>query len=131
MAARFTSDRAMARAQEPSLFDGRLRGTVARVVFENRDSGWTVAHLEPDDGGLITVVGQLAPLFPGESVELEGEWETDRRYGRQFRARVCQPAEPQSESGARRFLASGVVPGIGPELAKRLVDRFGTDTLRV
>ncbi len=121
----------MARAQEPSLFDGRLRGTVARVVFENRESGWAVVHFEPDDGGLITVVGAMAPLFPGECIEIQGEWETDRRYGRQFRAKLCMPAEPQSESGARRYLASGVVPGIGPELARRLVDRFGTDTLQV
>lgn len=121
----------MARAQEPSLFDGRLRGTVARVVFENRDTGWAVVHFEPDDGGLVTVVGPLAPVFPGECVEVEGKWETDRRYGRQFRARTGMPAEPQSESGARRYLASGVIPGIGPELAKRLVERFGTDTLRV
>ncbi len=121
----------MERPQEPSLYDGRLRGTVARVVFENRDTGWAVVHFEPDDGGLITVVGAMAPLFPGECIEIEGDWETDRRYGRQFRAQLCIPAEPQSESGARRYLASGVVPGVGPELARRLVDRFGTDTLRV
>ena len=121
----------MARGQDPSLLEGRLRGAVARVLFENRDTGWAVAHFEPDDGGLVTVVGLLAPLFPGEFVELEGEWVTDRRYGRQFRVRLCVPAEPQSESGVQRFLASGVIPGIGPELAKRLVDHFGTNTLRV
>jgi len=121
----------MARGQEPSLFHGRLRGTVARVVFENRRTGWAVVHFAPDDGGLVTVVGPLAPVFPGECVEVEGEWETDRRYGRQFRARVGMPAEPQSENGARRYLASGVIPGIGPELARRLVECFGTETLRV
>ncbi len=101
------------------------------MVFENRDTGWAVVHFETDDGGLVTVVGPLAPLFAGECIEVEGEWETDRRYGRQFRARASIPAEPQSESGARRYLASGVIPGIGPEFAKRLVERFGTDTLRV
>jgi len=114
------------------LLDGSLQGTVARVVFENRESGWAVVHFEADgEAGLATVVGPLAPVFVGEYLELEGEWETDSRWGRQFRARSAVPAEPTSVEGVRRYLGSGVVPGIGPELARRLVGSFGTDTLRV
>ena len=114
------------------LFDGTLRGTVARVVFENRESGWAVIHFEPEDGGMVgTVVGPLAPVFVGEFLEIDGEWQNDPRWGRQFRARGSVPADPASEEGTTRYLASGVVPGIGPELARRLVARFGTETLRI
>jgi exodeoxyribonuclease V alpha subunit len=114
------------------LFADPLRGTVARVVFENPDSGWAVIHFEPDgEAAVATVVGPLAPVFVGECLEIDGTWETDRRWGRQFRARGSVPADPASAEGARRYLASGVVPGIGPELARRLVARFGEDTMRV
>jgi exodeoxyribonuclease V alpha subunit len=117
---------------DKDLFDGSLHGTVARVVFENRESGWAVVHFEADQAaGLATVIGPLAPVFVGEYLELEGDWETDSRWGRQFRAHSAVPAEPTSVEGTRRYLASGVVPGIGPELARRLVANFGQDTLRV
>lgn len=114
------------------LFEGTLRGTVARVVFENPENGWAVVHFEPDNEvAPATVVGALAPVFVGEYLEIEGEWQTDRRWGRQFKARTAVPAEPTSVEGTRRYLSSGVVPGIGPELARRLVAKFGSDTLRV
>lgn len=117
--------------QDPELFAAELRGSVTRILFENRDSGWAVVRFEPDEGGTVTVVGPIAPVFPGESLQVTGEWETDPRYGRQFRARGSVPAEPRGEVGTLRYLASGVLPGVGPELARRLVDRFGADVLRV
>jgi len=113
------------------LFEGRLRGTVARVLFENPDSGWAVLHLDVEDAPPATVVGPLAPVFPGEALEIEGTWEEDSRYGRQFRASSSIPVVPDTEAGTRRYLASGVIPGIGPELARRLTDRFGAETLRI
>ena len=114
-----------------TLFEGGVRGTVSRVLFENRDSGWTVFLLRTDGGETITVVGTLAPVFPGEQLEVEGRWESDRRYGRQFRGRTAMQVLPDNEEGVRRYLASGVLPGVGVELARRLVERFGKDTLRV
>ncbi len=117
---------------DSGLFDGTLRGTVARIVFENRESGWAVIHFETEGGTAVgTVVGPLAPVFVGEFLEIEGEWQNDSRWGRQFRARASVPADPTSEEGTQRYLASGVVPGIGPELARRLVARFGAETLTV
>jgi exodeoxyribonuclease V alpha subunit len=117
---------------DKDLFDGGLRGTVARVIFENRESGWAVVHVEPDNEvGVATVIGPLAPVTIGECLEIQGEWESDSRWGRQFRARSAVPADPTSVEGTRRYLASGVVPGIGPELARRLVARFGTETLAI
>lgn len=118
-------------ARDTGLFAAEIRGTVTQVLFENRDSGWAVVRLEPEEGGTTTVVGPLAPVFPGESLQIEGEWQDDPRYGRQFRARGAAPVQPQSEAGVLRYLASGVLPGVGAELARRLVDRFGADVLRV
>ncbi len=117
--------------ESPALFSGQVRGTVARVLFENPDSGWAVFRLEPDTGHSITVVGTLAPVFPGESLALEGSWQEDPRFGRQFRATSGRQVVPRSELGTRRYLASGVLPGVGPELARRLVRRFGADTLQI
>lgn len=121
----------MAEGDSESLFAAHLRGSVARVLFENRDSGWVVMHLDVDGAPPVTVVGPLAPVFVGESLEIEGAWETDHRYGQQFRATSSSTLIPDTEVGTRRYLASGVLPGIGPELATRLVDRFGADTLRI
>lgn len=114
-----------------TLFDGRLRGVVNRVVYDNPDSGWTIFHLESEDGSDVTVVGCVPAVFPGESLEIDGRWETDPKYGKQFRATLATPVQPDSDAGIERYLASGVVPGIGPELARRLVARFGGETLRV
>ena len=111
--------------------EGQLEGVVGRVLFENRESGWTIFHLQPETGARVTIVGPLARVFPGESLQVSGRWESDPKYGRQFRASVARSVVPESEAGTRRYLASGVVPGIGPELARRLVERFGADTLRV
>lgn len=113
------------------LFESEVAGVVGRILFENRESGWTIFHLEQETGATVTVVGSLAPVFPGESLQVTGRWESDPKYGRQFRANVARSVVPESEAGTRRYLASGVVPGIGPELARRLVDRFGADTLRI
>ena len=117
---------------DADLFDGTLRGTVAHVVFENRESGWAVVHFEAEgEAGAATVIGSLSPVFVGEYLEIAGEWQNDSRWGRQFKARTAVPIDPTSAEGTRRYLSSGVVPGIGPELARRLVAKFGTATLRI
>ncbi len=109
-----------------------LEGVIARIVFSNPDTGWSVASLRPHAGNEpVVVIGNLAGLGPGEEVRLEGAWERDRRYGRQFRVRSCLRLAPRTAAEIERYLASGVVRGIGPVLAQRLVAHFGTDTLRV
>ena len=109
-----------------------LEGVIARIVYSNPDTGWSVASLHPHAGNEpVVVVGNLVGLHPGEEVRIEGAWERDRRYGRQFRVRSCQRLAPRTEAQIERYLAAGVVRGIGPVLAKRLVAHFGSDTLRV
>jgi len=109
-----------------------LDGTLERVVFQNRDSQWTVARFAPDEGGdEVTVVGSLLGVPPGTPLTVRGGWVVDKRYGKQFRIESYRTKSPETLIGIERYLGSGLVPGIGPELAKRIVGHFGQDTLAV
>jgi exodeoxyribonuclease V alpha subunit len=109
-----------------------ISGSVERVTFVNPETGWTVARLRrPGRRDLVTIVGNLVALTPGESLELDGEWEEDPRYGTQFRVERYRSSSPSTAEGIRRYLGSGLIRGIGPKMAERLVEAFGDDTLRV
>jgi exodeoxyribonuclease V alpha subunit len=109
-----------------------LEGTLERIVFQNPSNQWTVARLEPTGGGpAVTVVGALFGVTVGTPVVVRGVWETDRRFGRQFRVDSYYTKSPDTLLGIERYLGSGMIPGIGAELAKRLVERFGANTLEV
>ena len=109
-----------------------LDGTVERIVFRNEGNGWTVMRLTVQGEPLLrTVVGSFQRVEPGERVRLTGEWTRDAKHGRQFRAVTCLPLAPETLKGIEKFLGSGLIPGVGPVMAKRLVDRFGLETLDV
>ncbi len=117
-----------------------LAGTVERVTFYSEDDGYSVIRLlvptprdlfSNTDGELVTVVGNLPELAPGESLEIEGVWQVHASYGRQFRAERVRYVAPATVEGIRRYLGSGLVKGIRLALAKRIVDHFGEDTLDV
>jgi exodeoxyribonuclease V alpha subunit len=109
-----------------------IEGSVERVVYRSDDSGYTVLRLRVDGAPLVeTVVGRLQPLIPGERVRFNGEWMIDPKHGRQFRAVTCLPLAPATVKGIEKFLGSGLIPGVGPVMAGRLVKRFGIDTLEV
>jgi exodeoxyribonuclease V alpha subunit len=109
-----------------------IEGSVERVVYRSDDSGYTVLRLRVDGAPLVeTVVGRLQPLTPGERVRFNGEWMVDPKHGRQFRAVTCLSLAPATVKGIERFLGSGLIPGVGPVMAGRLVKRFGVDTLEV
>ena len=109
-----------------------LEGILERVVFQNPTTQWTVARLSPAEGGApVTVVGSLLGVSPGSPLLLRGAWVDDRRYGRQFRVDSYQTRSPETLLGIERYLGSGLIPGIGPELAKRIVSVFGLRTLDV
>ncbi|HWM87071.1 MAG TPA: ATP-dependent RecD-like DNA helicase [Kofleriaceae bacterium] len=109
-----------------------LEGTLERIVFQNQQSQWTVARLQPSGGGQpVTVVGALLGVTVGTPLVVRGAWQNDRRFGRQFRVDTYHTKSPETLIGIERYLGSGMIPGIGPELARRLVERFGADTLEV
>ncbi|MDD5307918.1 MAG: ATP-dependent RecD-like DNA helicase [Deltaproteobacteria bacterium] len=109
-----------------------IDATVERIVFHNESSGWTVVRALADGSPLVeTVVGRFQRMSPGERVRFTGRWATDRRHGRQFEADTCLPLSPRTLAGIEKFIGSGLVPGIGPIMAGRIVKRFGLETLDV
>ena len=114
-----------------------VEGTVRSVVFHNDENGYTVLHVEiPSEFELarspeITVVGRTQAVWEGEEVRAEGRWVTDTVHGRQFNADKLTCVAPRSLKGIERYLASGLIKGIGPVLAKRIVDTFGDETMTV
>ena len=116
-------------AAKPS--EHTVEGTLDRILYQNAESHWTVAKLATEDGDSVTTVGSLFGVVPGTPLHLTGRWETDTRYGRQFRVESYRTRTPESLVGIERFLASGLIPGIGEELARRIVGQFGLETLHV
>jgi exodeoxyribonuclease V alpha subunit len=109
-----------------------LEGTVERIVYSGSDGEFTVARLklaartEP-----VTIVGSLLGVPAGASLRVSGRFETNARFGEQFRIASYTEVAPSTLEGIRRYLGSGLIKGIGPEFAGRIVDRFGIETLEV
>ncbi len=120
--------------QSPPHDDGAvtLRGRVERITYQNPDNHFTIArlHTEPE-GHRVSVLGHLLISGPGESLEVTGHWERHPRYGAQLKVSHYQVLLPDTVDGVRRYLASGVIRGIGPKLVERLVRHFGADLLKV
>jgi exodeoxyribonuclease V alpha subunit len=111
--------------------DETLAGTVERVVFSGGDGAFTVARLKLDQGAIITIVGSLVGIPEGAALRVTGRYETSSRFGEQFRIARYTEVAPATIEGLRRYLGSGLIKGIGPELAGRIVERFGIETLEV
>lgn len=107
-----------------------MKGTVDEVLFYKEEDGYIVFELETEDA-MVTVVGELGLLEPGEEVELTGSFVSHPRFGQQYRAESCIRALPSTVVNIERYLASGVISGIGKALAKRIVDEFGEFTLQI
>jgi exodeoxyribonuclease V alpha subunit len=109
-----------------------LEGSLERVVYANEESAWSVVKVVPANGGEpVTAVGRLLGVQPGETLRLEGSWEEDRKFGRQFRVTSYRTVTPATLEGIEKYLGSGLIPGIGKGMAARLVAHFGHDTLEV
>ena len=109
-----------------------IEGTVERIVFESEETGFVVARLrEERKHDLTTFVGNLVAVSAGETVRLWGRWVEDRKFGRQLRIERYETVLPSTAVAIEKYLGSGLVHGIGPKFAERLVKAFGVETLRV
>ncbi|UQI43597.1 ATP-dependent RecD-like DNA helicase [Streptomyces sp. HU2014] len=110
-----------------------VEGVLERITYANEESGYTVARVDTGRGGgdLLTVVGSLFGAQPGESLRMEGRWGSHPQYGRQFTVENYTTLLPATVQGIRRYLGSGLIKGIGPRIADRITEHFGTDTLDV
>jgi len=107
-----------------------LDGTLERITFRG-DEYYTVARFTTDKGEPMTIVGKLIEINEGMPITVHGQWVDDRKYGRQFKVSYAHPRTPKTVIGIERFLGSGLIPGVGPAFAKRIVEKFGKDTLDV
>lgn len=108
----------------------KLKGMVDDIVFKNDDNGYTIAHLESGKEDIV-IVGCMPTLSIGESIEVEGKWINHKTYGRQFEVSRFIPIIPTSLEGIYAYLSSGVLTGIGEKMAKKIIDKFGLQTLDV
>ena len=119
----------------------QVSGSVERVTYYNEENGYSVIRLKSDSrgmlpfkyasDGLVTVVGNLPELQPGEWVKLTGKWSSHPRHGRQFQVELCEKSMPATVEGIKRYLGSGMIRGVGRVMAERIVNRFGAETLDV
>lgn len=108
----------------------KLQGMVSDIVFKNEENGYTIASLA-NENDEITIVGCMPTLSVGESIEIEGKWVNHKIYGSQFEVKSFMPVTPSSLDGIYVYLSSGMIHGIGEKMAKRIVDKFGVDTLDI
>ena len=108
----------------------KIQGMVSDIVFKNEENGYTIANLANEEDE-TTIVGCMPTLSMGESIEVEGKWINHKIYGSQFEVQNFMPVTPSSLEGIYVYLSSGMIHGIGEKMAKRIVDKFGVDTLDI
>lgn len=109
-----------------------LTGTVERITFHNEENGYTVAQLTPEGKSYtVTLIGNMLGINVGEHIEVTGQWASHPQYGRQFRVDAFHLKLPATAVGIEKYLGSGLVKGVGPVTARRIVRQFGADALRV
>ena len=106
-------------------------GTILSLIFQNEENGYTVLRLVTGDGEIITVVGCIPCAAPGENLIVTGVWMHHPTHGEQLKAEQVERHMPTTETEILSYLSSGVIKGVGPATAQRLVERFGVDTLQV
>ena len=110
----------------------RLRCVVERITYQNEQNGYSVIKCRAKGySDLVTVVGAMPEVHVGAVLSLTGEWKMDSKYGRQFNIESFEETLPATVLGIEKYLGSGLVKGIGPKFAKRIVQEFGSDTLQV
>jgi exodeoxyribonuclease V alpha subunit len=109
-----------------------LSGVLEKITYLNEENGFVVARLqEKGKKDLTTIVGNLSGIHPGESLKLVGKWVQNRRFGEQFQVETFEMMVPATVQGIRKYLSSGLIKGIGPVMAGRIVDLFDLDTLEI
>jgi len=110
----------------------RLTGRIEHITFTNQENGFTIAKVRvPDRRDLVTVVGNLLAPTPGEMLDMQGEWAHHPKFGEQFKVEQFTTQVPATVHGITKYLGSGLIKGLGPVMAGRIVERFGKNTLDV
>ena len=109
-----------------------LCGQIERISFANEETGFTIARVKvPGRHELVTVIGTMMTPMIGETLDMRGEWSVHPKFGEQFKVLEYKTKIPATVYGIRKYLSSGMVKGLGPVMAGRIVDRFGKKTLDI
>ena len=109
-----------------------LEGCVERITFQSEETGYTILQLDSGDyDEPVTVVGEMPAIFVGENMRFQGLWTQHQKYGKQFKAQRFEKVRPTTIIGLQRYLASGMIKGVGPITARRLIRAFGQDVIHV
>ncbi len=108
-----------------------LEGTIEQILFYNPENGYSVFKFSVEERERAIVVGSFPPLSPGERLKVNGQWEINPKFGPQFKAESFVPVLPAGVKGIEKFLSCGLIKGIGPVLAKRIIKKFGEETLEI
>ena len=120
------------KTEKPKHSTMKLRGVVERITYQNPENGYTVLKCAVKNyNDLVTVIGNLLDVNVGSVLLIDGNWKVDSKYGRQFVAESWEETLPATVFGIEKYLGSGLIKGVGPKFAKRIVGLFGTDTMDV
>jgi exodeoxyribonuclease V alpha subunit len=108
-----------------------VQGTVRRITYHHPETNYAVIRLDVENAPGVTIVGGVYPVSEGEEIKVFGYWKTHPRYGQQFQVDHWVKVDPATLEGIEKYLGSGLIKGIGPTYARRLVDAFGFNTLKV
>ena len=110
----------------------KIRCVVERITYQNPETGYSVLKCAVKKyNDLVTVVGNLVDVNVGSVLLIDGNWKVDAKYGRQFLAESWEETMPATVFGIEKYLGSGLIKGVGPKFAKKIVQQFGTDTLEI
>lgn len=107
-----------------------IKGQIQEIIYQNETNGYTVCELEAE-GELITAVGYLPFIVVGDTVKLNGKYVTHQEYGEQFKIDTFEKTMPETLAGLEKYLASGIIKGIGPNTAKKIIEKFGENTVSI
>jgi exodeoxyribonuclease V alpha subunit len=107
-----------------------IEGTVVAIVFSNPENGYTVLRMDTVDG-IVTAAGSIPSVSPGERLMLSGTWTAHPQYGNQFKAESFEMRPPSGADDIYRYLASGAIKNLGPSKARDIVEKFGSEALRI
>jgi exodeoxyribonuclease V alpha subunit len=108
-----------------------LQGTIERLLFQNEENGFSIFVLQIGPNTRIVVKGYIPSIYPGQRIQAVGGWVTHPKFGRQFEAQKCTTTVPTTITGLKKYLGCGLIKGIGPAYAEKLVDYFGTQVLDI
>lgn len=109
----------------------KLEGVVDSILFKNEENGYVVAVTKVENTGKVTITGCIPYIMEGQSLKVSGEWILHPQFGQQFKVESCEEVLPNSLSGIEKYLSSGIISGIGPVTAKKIVNKFGEKTLEI